>query len=402
MPSLGADMDSGTLIAWRVAPGDRVARGQIVAEVDTDKSVIEVETFTAGTVTEILVEEGERVPVGTPLAVIAGADEPPPTATPAGGGPEARRPASSPRARRRAEELGVELGSVTGTGPGGAITADDVERARAVTMPGATSAPERGPTRPAAAGSTVAPPTSGVPGATERSGAGLVVPPAGTERRGSLRRAIAAAMARSKREIPHYYLSTEIDVADTMARLTARNAAAPVTERILPAAVLLRATARALREVPALNGFWEDGSFRPATSIHLGVAIALRGGGLIAPAIHDADLLPLADLMAGLRDLVGRARAGRIRGAEMADPTVTVTDLGDQGVDVVTPVIYPPQVAIVGFGRIRPRPRVVDDVVAARSTVVATLGADHRATDGRIGALFLSALDRILRQPDDL
>jgi pyruvate dehydrogenase E2 component (dihydrolipoamide acetyltransferase) len=216
-----------------------------------------------------------------------------------------------------------------------------------------------------------------------------------------MRRAIGALMARSAREIPHYHLATTIDISAALAWLAEANEQRSVSERLLPGALLLKATALAAREVPALNGFW-DGSFRPAPAVHLGVAVSLRGGGLIAPAIHDADLLTLDELMAALRDLVGRVRTGRLRSSEMSDPTLTVTNLGDQGVDEVHGVIYPPQVALVGFGRVTDRPWASGGMLGVRPTVRATLAADHRATDGMIGARLLNAIDRLLQHPEDL
>ena len=216
-----------------------------------------------------------------------------------------------------------------------------------------------------------------------------------------MRHAIGELMARSKREIPHYYLATTIDLAPATAWLAERNAQRPVTERLLPAALLLKATALAGREVPAVNGFW-DGGFQPAPGVHLGVAVSLRAGGLVAPAIHDADALTLDELMAALRDLVERARAGRLRSSEMSDPTLTVTNLGDQGAEEVHGVIYPPQVALVGFGRIVERPWAADGLLGVRPTVRATLAADHRATDGHVGSLFLATIDTLLRAPEEL
>lgn len=444
MPSLGADMDAGTLIAWHMAVGDHVTRGDIVAEVDTDKSVIDVETFTTGTVERLLVEEGARVPVGTPLALIRADAEvaapevvPPapvaPEAVPAGtpatgevaavtlpaeGAPvvpvaaaaPSRRPAASPLARRHAEALGVDLADVTGTGPGGAITTADVEHHAEARAAAAEHRPRRKKTTRGGGepGQPAAEPVPAPAAPAAREGAG---PPAaaprtealaGKERQVALRRAIAASMARSKREIPHYYLSADVEVARAVAWLADRNEALPVTERLLPAALLLKATALALHETPDLNGVWEAGGLHRSDHVHLGVAIALRGGGLVAPAIHDADTLGLADLMAALRDLVGRARAGRLRASEMSDPTVTVTNFGDQGVDVAFPVIYPPQVAIVGFGRIRERPWAVDGLLGVRPVLTATLAADHRVTDGHRGALFLTALERLLQAPETL
>jgi pyruvate dehydrogenase E2 component (dihydrolipoamide acetyltransferase) len=158
-----------------------------------------------------------------------------------------------------------------------------------------------------------------------------------------MRQAIAAAVARSNREIPHYYLSTDIDTSRAIAWLQRENLTRPVPDRMLPAVLLLKSVATALRQSPELNGFWVDGAFRPSASIHLGVAISLRGGGLVAPAIHDADHRSIDELMRALRDLVQRARSGALRSSEVMDPTITVTNLGDQGVRTVFGVIYPPQ-----------------------------------------------------------
>ncbi|MGN8247078.1 dihydrolipoamide acetyltransferase family protein [Cellulomonas soli] len=390
MPSLGADMESGTVVAWHVAVGDRVARGDVVAEVDTDKSVIDVECFTTGTVEQLLVEEGSRVPVGTPLAIIAEDGAGPATTAAPAAPASADRLLASPLARRHAERLGVDLSAVTGTGPGGAITTSDVDHhatSHAEPPPHAAPADEPPPPPP--------PPPAMGPAPTP-------TPPSGPERRQAVRRAVAASMARSKREIPHYYLATDIDLSRMVRWLDARNADVPVTQRLLPVVVLLKATALALHETPDLNGFWDADAFRPAEAVHVGVAIALRGGGLVAPALHDTDRRPLDDLMEGLRDLVARARTGRLRSSEASDPTITVTHLGDQGVDVVHPVIYPPQVAIVGFGRVRPRPWAVDGMLAVRPVVTATLAADHRVTDGHRGAVLLTALDRLLQEPEAL
>ena len=439
MPSLGADMDAGTLVAWHLAVGDHVTRGDIVAEVDTDKSVIDVETFATGTVEAILVSEGQRVPVGTPLAIIRedavvpqkdvvaphegpaapheGAAATREGAVPAheagpavrdaagapGPGPDSRagRRPVSPLARRHARSLGVDLADVTGTGPDGVVTTADVERFAA-----ARGTAERGPAERGPAERATAERATAERGGAEPVAAGQVAPAraplSGAERQSALRRAVAASMARSKREIPHYYLATDVDASRAVRWLDDRNRVLPVTQRVLPAALLLKATALALRETPDLNGFWEDGAFRAAEHVHLGVAVALRGGGLVAPAIHDADLLPLDDLMTRLRDLVGRARAGGLRSSEMSDPTITVTSLGDQGVDLVMPVIYPPQVAIVGIGRIRERPWAVDGMLGVRPIVTLTLAADHRVTDGHRGAQFLTALDRLLQDPEAL
>jgi pyruvate dehydrogenase E2 component (dihydrolipoamide acetyltransferase) len=201
----------------------------------------------------------------------------------------------SPLARKIAAELGIDPATVLGTGPGGAVGKEDIERAAAGRA--ASTAP-----------------------ATE------------SDRRAAMRRAIAAAMSRSKREIPHYYLSTTIDLHRSLLWLEERNRSRPVESRLLPGVLLLKAAALALREAPELNATWQGEGVVPGPGIHLGVAISLRGGGLVAPALHDADRAGLDELMERFRDLVSRARAGSLRSSELSDPTITVTSLGDQGV----------------------------------------------------------------------
>jgi pyruvate dehydrogenase E2 component (dihydrolipoamide acetyltransferase) len=403
MPSLGADMEVGTVVEWRIKPGDNVHRGDVVAVVDTEKADIEVEVFEDGVVEELLIETGVAVPVGTALAILvpvasaerstkAAAPTPPepeqaavprsasrapkkrapkpkarPTETVAVRGTGSAPVRSSPYARRQAATNGIDLASVTGSGPGGAVIAADlVSTAHGNTFPEAPThvAPKR-------------------------------------DRQASMRHAIGALMARSKREIPHYYLATTIDMSSALAWLAETNAKLPASERVLPAVLFLKATALAAHDIPAMNGFF-DTEFTPSPDVHLGVAVSLREGGLVAPAIHNTDRLSLPDLMNALRDLVSRARAGALRGSEMADPTITVTNLGDQGVEEVFGVIYPPQVALVGFGKIVERPWASGAMLGSRPTVRATLAADHRASDGHAGALFLSAIDRYLQSPEAL
>lgn len=407
MPALGADMEAGTLVQWVKRPGDAVARGDIIAVVDTDKGAIEIEAFEDGVLDRTVVEPGQQVPVGTVLAVIRSADEVSGSAASATAGsttsgatpssttgalaaptleegvrgprsgapvPETR-PRVSPLARRRAAALGIDVTSVTGTGARGAVTREDVERAA---------------TRQA--------PSLEVPVQAGESGAALT----GADRMAGMRKAIAAAMSRAKRDIPHYYLSATVDLHRALGWLRVENASRPPAERLLPAALLLKAVALALRDVPDLNGHWVEQQFRHAAHIHVGVAIALRGGGLVAPAIHDTDTLDLAVLMRRLQDLVQRARAGSLRSSELTDATVTVTNLGDQGAESTFGIIYPPQVALIGFGRIVERPWVVSGQIVPRSLVTATLSADHRVTDGHRGGTFLAAVDRWLQTPERL
>ncbi|HEX9258266.1 MAG TPA: 2-oxo acid dehydrogenase subunit E2, partial [Acidimicrobiales bacterium] len=222
------------------------------------------------------------------------------------------------------------------------------------------------------------------------------------ERAASMRQAIANLMSRSAREIPHYHLALDMDIEPALLWLAAENERRPVADRLLPAALLLKAAALAAAEVPAVNGHWVDGSFVPGEGVHLGVAVSLRTGGLIAPAIHDADRLTLTEVMASLRDLVSRARTGRLKGSELTGATITVTNLGDNGVDLVHGVIYPPQVALVGFGRIGERPWAEHGLLGVRRVVTGTLAADHRASDGMVGARFLDAVARHLHAPEEL
>ena len=397
MPSLGADMDSGTVLEWYVKPGDSVKRGDIMALVDTSKAEIEVEIFEDGVIDELLVPAGARVPVGTVLATVlpvgapaavpvaAVAERPAPGAVAEPPAParahEDHRLRISPLARRTAERLGVDLSHVAGSGPHGAIIRADVERA----VPPPSPAPV-----PVSPGPVTPPP------------APAVAEPQPADRQAAMRAAIGALMARSKREIPHYYLQLEIELSTALDWLHEANLARTVDDRLLPSALLLSAVARAAAEMPEMNGFWVDGAFQPGPGVHLGVAISLRGGGLIAPALRDADHKSLAEIMRGVRDLVQRTRAGRLRGSEMSDSTITVTNLGDRGVDLVHGVIYPPQVALVGFGAVRERPWASQGMLGVRPTVIATLAADHRAGDGHAGGRFLTLIDRHLHNPEAL
>jgi pyruvate dehydrogenase E2 component (dihydrolipoamide acetyltransferase) len=463
MPFLGGGMQDARVVEWLVRPGQAVARGDVVAVVDTFKGAIEIEVFESGVVEELLVDVGSRVAVGAPLARIgsgaaAAAAKPAPVApaqpapsapAPPAGGPTvpavppapsapSARVAATPAARLRASELGVDLAAVPPSGSGGVIVLADVERTAAAARPApAPAAPAAAPTPGVTPSAPHAPRVSplarrvaeelGVelprvqgsgPGgavtradveradlerrAAARGGPPPASPAPAEQAAAEMRRAIAAAMSRSKREIPHYYVSTPIDLSRALAWLERRNAELPLARRILPAAVLLRAVALALHDVPELNGFWVEDAFRPGPGVHLGVAIALRGGGLVAPAIHDADHRSVDEIMTALKDLVTRARTGGLRGSELSDPTVTVTELGDRGVETVYGIVNPPQVALVGFGKIMERPWAEGGLVGARPVVVASLAADHRASDGHRGGLFLAALDHLLQEPEAL
>jgi pyruvate dehydrogenase E2 component (dihydrolipoamide acetyltransferase) len=217
-----------------------------------------------------------------------------------------------------------------------------------------------------------------------------------------MRQSIAALMTVSNREIPHYYLSATVDLTAALAWMRARNRELPVEQRLVPSALLLLAAARSARQVPELNGHWVEGRFRPSDDVALGLILSLRRGGLLVPAIPRADTLSVTDMMAAMRELTTRARAGRLRGSDLVQPSITVSNLGDQGVESVLGVIYPPQVALVGYGKITERPWVEDGKVVVAPVVTASLSADHRASDGHRGALFLIELARLLQDPEKL
>ena len=381
MPSLGADMEAGTLVEWLKRPGDPIRRGDVIAVVETQKGAIEVEVFQDGVLDRLLVEPGAKVPVGTPLALIAGAGAasaappaPQPAAVPVAEPLPPPRPAGiavapslpdtvriSPAAQRLAHERGItDLAAIRGTGPGGAIVSEDIDR---------------------------------LPRKPERRGIDFA----------AMREAIAAAMARSKREIPHFYLTHCFEIAAATDWLAQINAERPPERRLLLAGLLIKAVAQALAKAPEFNGTWRDGQFQRSQAVHVGMAINLRSGGLIAPAIREVDRRSLDDVMVGLHDLVQRARNGQLRSSELSDPTITVSSLGDRGVDALYGVIYPPQVALVGFGAPSDRPWAVDGgAVAVRPALTATLAADHRVSDGHRGALFLAEIAERLQHPERL
>jgi pyruvate dehydrogenase E2 component (dihydrolipoamide acetyltransferase) len=394
MPSLGADLEAGSMVEWLKKRGEAVRRGDIVAVVETEKGAIEIEIFEDGMLERYLVEPGVEVPVGTPLAMIRKPGEPEvvsaqpeeapslaaspprpapslppkPQRFPSADAPSAPgRVRASPAARKLAQEREIDLARVRARRPDGVIELADIEAAVAVAV-----------AKPAA----------------QKTLAGASLD--------QMRAAIAAAMSRSKREIPHYYLSNTIDIGAAANWVATTNADRTPDRRLLLGALYVKATAVAARVFPEFNGFFEDGAFRQSPAIHVGVAVSIRGGGLAAPAIHETADLRLDDLMAKMRDLVSRVRAGRFRSSEVADPTITVSSLGERGVEALWGVIYPPQVAIVGFGKVVERPWAIGEALAVRPVVQTTLAADHRVSDGHRGALFLARIGELLQRPEAL
>jgi len=422
MPSLGADMEAATLVEQLVEPGAAVKHGDIIAAVETQKGVIEIEAFEDGILEKWLVELGTKVPVGTALANIKskqryqalelstdqddpapGTPEapqpqdpaPPPNQpedpapqdpspqppsreipTPELPDPEIQwptdlagspttdqkpRPRITPAARRLAAQAGIDIDTIGAKDPEAQISRADIAAI-------ATETHSKGKPEPS------------------------------TE----MRTAIAAAMSRSKREIPHYYLSHQADLTNADAFVKKTNKNRPPENRLLLGALYVKAVALAVQKVPEMNGYYQNDRFQPSQDINVGLAISLRGGGLVAPAILNACAIELDDLMSAVADLVSRVRAGRFRSSELTDATITLTSLGDRAVDQLYGVIYPPQVAIVGIGTPSLRPWVHEGQIVPRLIADLTLAADHRVSDGRRGAFFLKKIADSLFNPESL
>lgn len=317
MPSLGADMEDGTLIEWRKKPGDAVKRGDIIAEVDTQKGLIEIEVFEEGTLAELLIQKGTKVPVGTVMALINPSqialetkkEEPIPLQPieekkvpeiPAELSDEIHQKVS-PLARRIATENNIDLSLIKGTGEEGAITKEDVELAISQ-----RSEPEKS------------------------TGIEIPVPEKISTPVETIRSAVAAAMSKSNREIPHYYLEKKIDMTLATAWLLEANKKRAVKDRLLPAVLLIKAVAKSLQDFPDLNAVWENG-LQPKKDINIGFVVSLRDGGIIVPALHQANVKTVDEIMAALNDIIPRARALKLRSSELSDSTITITILAKLG-----------------------------------------------------------------------
>ncbi|MFV8340881.1 dihydrolipoamide acetyltransferase family protein [Flavobacterium sp. XS2P39] len=401
MPSLGADMEDGTLIEWKKKTGDTVKRGDIIAEVETQKGLIEIEVFDEGTIGKLLIQEGSKVPVGTVMALIN------PTGVPLETREEkipekeslvlqqiekiSEKEAieekiiepitvkkvieihlkASPLAKRIADDNHIDLSLIKGTGPDQAITKEDVDNAIASREKTEIEKTEKTP---------------------------LAIEKGGTPAQ-AIRSAVAAAMSKSKREIPHYYLEKRIDMTHALAWLQIANEHRSVKKRLLPVTLLIKATAKSLTEFPELNAIWDNG-LQLKKDIIIGFVVSLRTGGVIVPALYQVNLKNVDEIMDALNDIIPRARALRLRSSELSDPTITITSIGDGGADLVFGIIYPPQVAIIGFGNIQEQPFAAEGMIGSRSCVDVTLAGDHRATDGLTGSRFLFSLNKHLQTPE--
>ena len=385
MPSLGADMEAGTLVEWRKRPGDFVKRGDIIADVETQKGLIEIEVFDEGVIGELLIKEGTKVPVGTLMATINPSKsiletkETTTKKTVIAIQPteektikkvvtkqfEKKQIKASPLAKRIAAENNIDLSQLQGTGEGGAITKEDIENA--ITQKEKITKPE------------------------EKMSLQLE----------AIRLAVAAAVSKSNKEIPHYYLEKKIDMTKALTWLRESNSKRPIQKRLLPAALIIKATAKSLVDFPNLNAIWDNG-VQLKKEINIGFVVSLRNGGVIVPTIRNANLKSIDEIMEALNDIIPRARAMKLRSSDLTDSTITITSLGEGGADTVFGVIYPPQVAIVGFGGSSQQAVVDNGMLGIRSVFTATLAGDHRVTDGLTGSDFLSTLNNYLQNPESL
>lgn len=390
MPSLGADMTSAYVTEWRVEPGDKVKSGDVIAVVETDKGDIEVEVWENGVVESIVVETGLEVDVDTVLAVIA-----PDTGVAEASKVEEEtlhstppRIRATPLARRMASELGLDLTTITGTGPSGSICKADIEKASP--QPEEPSSQVE-PTLPLEPESPVKPVAVTLPEKAKKP-----------KENPNMRKAVAEAMSLSNKEIPHYYLKTRVNLARALNWMEQENAGKPIEERLLAVNLFAKAIAKALRRTPQLNAYWLENEHQIQEPINLGLAVSLRSGGVLVPALLDCSESSLDQLKGSMKDLLIRARTNKLRASEVNTATITMTNLGERGVEEVYGVIFPPQVALVGIGKILEQPWAEDGMLGVRPVVTLTLAADHRATDGRVGARFLNEMSKALQNPETL
>ena len=390
MPALGFDMTEGLLARWLVNEGDPVEKGRAIAEIETEKATVDIEAAASGILAKIVVHAGETVPVGTVIGVIAGAGEkiaaapapagaapksapasPPSSSAPAaeeGIAPAEGRVKASPVARKMAEEAGLDLSRVRGTGPGGRVLERDVQEAIAAgppeETPGAPTGPEPGATVPL----------------------------------NKMRRAIARRMTESKAAAPHFYITVEINMDDAMKMREQLNTLAPEAERISVNDLVVAAAARTLARFPALNASYREGGLEMHPRVNIGIAVALEDG-LIPPVLRDADRKTLKDIAAGSRALAERARSNRLRSDDLGGGTFTVSNLGMFDVDDFIAIINPPEAAILAVGAVTRRPVAAAGDVRIAPLMKATLSVDHRVADGAQAGRFMQELKKLLESP---
>jgi len=390
MPSLGFDMTEGKLARWLKTEGERIEKGQTIAEIETEKATVEIEAAVSGILAKIIVTAGQTVPIGTVIGIIAEAGAKlaempatparpsPPPPPPAGeakpaeaAAPSEARVKASPLARKMAEDAGIDLARIKGTGPDGRVMERDVQAA-------IEAKPASTPPSPAAG----APP--GAPAPLSR-----------------MRRAIARRMTESKATAPHFYVTVEINMDEAMKMREQVNRIAPDAERISINDLIVAASARTLTRFPDLNASYRDGSLDRHGQINIGIAVALEDG-LISPVLHDADRKSLRTIAAESRALSDRARANKLRSGDLGSGTFTISNLGMFDVDEFIAIINPPEAAILAVGAVTRRPIAVEHEIRIASLMKATLSVDHRVADGAQAGRFLQELKKLLENPVNL
>ena len=399
MPQMGYDMREGTVVKWYKGEGEEVARGEVIADIETDKATVEFEAYTSGVLRRIIADEGVSIPVGELIAVIAGADEvldeiptsstddPEDAVTPvattsqkqndigettAPVPPQDTRLRASPIARRLAQEKNIDLAVVTGTGPGGRITEQDVLE---FVSPVATSGQQ--PNMPSSVGSG---------DKVELS---------------RMRQVIAKVTSDSKREAPHFYVTAEIDMGKAMEFRRDINDSFPADNRVSVNDMVLKASSIVLEQYPKFNGSFQENYLQLNSSINIGMAIALEAG-LIVPGINDCGNKSLRQIAAASKDLIDRANNGTLRNEEYSGTTFSVSNLGMFDVDSFAAIIFPPHAAVLAVGTVRQQPVVKDGQIAVGQVMKATLSTDHRVADGAEAAQFLVEIKKLLETPVSL
>ena len=399
MPQMGYDMREGTVVKWYKGEGEEVARGEVIADIETDKATVEFEAYTSGVLRRIIADEGVSIPVGELIAVIAGADEvldeiptsssddPGDAVTPvattsqkpndigettAPVPPQDTRLRASPIARRLAQEKNIDLAVVTGTGPGGRITEQDVLE---FVSPVATSGQQ--PNIPSSVGSG---------DKVELS---------------RMRQVIAKVTSDSKREAPHFYVTAEIDMGKAMEFRRDINDSFPADNRVSVNDMVLKASSIVLEQYPKFNGSFQENYLQLNSSINIGMAIALEAG-LIVPGINDCGNKSLRQIAAASKDLIDRANNGTLRNEEYSGTTFSVSNLGMFDVDSFAAIIFPPHAAVLAVGTVRQQPVVKDGQITVGQVMKATLSTDHRVADGAEAAQFLVEIKKLLETPVSL
>ncbi|MGD8805719.1 MAG: dihydrolipoamide acetyltransferase family protein [Chloroflexota bacterium] len=403
MPKLGFDMREGVLVGWSRDIGDKIEKGEVIAEIESDKATLELEAQAGGTLLKLLANEGDVVPIGGNLAIVGEEGEDVSDLVDASGGaapPKAEAPEAeseklaaepaaeqqaaparkdgqfpggikaTPVARRVAEERGIDLSQVTGTGPGGRIRKADVEDFE----PGAPTAAPVAVTRP-------------------------VLGPESEEMTPSrLRLAIGRRMVESKTTVPHFYVTTDIDMAPAMALRKEINALLPDESKVTVNDIIVKAAAVALRSFPNLNASFAGDKIVRHGRICVGSAVAVEGG-LLTVVQKDTDRSSLAQIAADHKEMIARAREGKSRPSDFEDGTFTVSNLGAFEVDHFVAIINPPEAAILAVGTATQQPVVIDGELAVGLRMKATISADHRVTDGAEAAQFIQTFKSIMEQP---